>query len=267
MATVRAMRHLIAPVLILSLAAFLAAGEPGTSSVAYEHAGVKLEGFLALPAQAGPRPGVLVVHEWWGLNDYAKRRARELAEAGYVAFAVDMYGAGKTTEDPKQAGAWAGPFRQDRALGLARVRAGLAQLTAQPEVDRARLGAIGFCFGGTVCLELARAGEPLAAAVSFHGSLKTNEPAQPGAIKTRILVLHGGADPMVPPADVAAFMTEMIAAKAEWNLEIYGKALHAFTNPAAGTTLGKGLPVAYDADAEKASFAAMHRLFADVLKP
>ncbi len=260
------MRHLTL-VLILTLTSVLAAGEPVTSSVAYEHAGVKLEGYLALPAQAGPRPAVLVVHEWWGNNDYAKRRARELAEAGYVAFALDMYGAGKTTEDPKQAGEWATPFYKDRSLLLARARAGLAQVTARPEVDRGRVGAIGFCFGGMVCLELARAGEPLAAAVSFHGSLKTSAPAQPGAITAKVLVLHGGADPLVPPADVAAFMTEMTAAKAEWSLEVYGTALHAFTNPAAGTTLGKGLPIAYDAGAEKASFAAMHRLFAGVLKP
>jgi dienelactone hydrolase len=247
------MRHLA----LLLLAACCAAGEISLTPVDYAHDGTALRGYLALPAGDGPRPGVLVVHEWWGCNDYAQRRARELAEAGYAAFALDMYGAGKTTQDTQQAGAWSGQFRTDPALGLARARAGLQRLAQAPGVDPRRLAAIGFCFGGTVVLELARAGEDLRAVASFHGSLKTTAKVEPGAIKARILVLHGGSDPMVPPAEVAGFFTEMIAAKADWRMDTYGRALHAFTNPAARQLAGK-LPVDYDPEAERASFAAMH---------
>lgn len=244
--------------LFLLFAAAICAGEVVTASVDYREGDTALRGFLARPAAGGPAPGVLVVHEWWGMNDYAQRRARELAERGYVAFACDMYGAGKVTDDPKVAGEFAGPFRSDLALTLRRARAGLAQLAAAPGVDAQRLSAIGFCFGGTVVLNLARAGEPLRLVGSFHGSLKTDAPAAPGVVKAHVLVLHGGSDPMVPPADVAAFMGEMIAARADWRLDTYGTALHAFTNPRA-RELNKVLPaVDYDPAAEAASFATLH---------
>lgn len=226
----------------------------------------ELRGSLALPAGFDPtikRPGVLVVHEWWGRNGYADRRAKELAEAGYVAFALDMFGTDKATQDPQQAGSWATPFYKDAALLLRRAKAGLAQLAVRPGVDGKRLAAIGFCFGGTVCLELARAGEPLKAVASFHGGLKTAKPAASGAVLARILVLHGGADTLVPAADVAGFITEMNEAKASWGMEVYGAAKHAFTNPAARALAGK-LPVDYDVDAERASFAALHAMLTDV---
>jgi len=251
------------PIFALLITAVAFAGEVATSFVDYKHGDVALRGFLARPAANAPAPGVLVIHEWWGMNDYAQRRARELAERGYVAFACDMYGAGKVTEDPKQAGAFAGPFFEDRALALGRARAGLEQLAKAPGVDAKRLSAIGFCFGGTVVLGLARDGEPLRVAASFHGSLKTTAPAQPGAVKAHVLVLHGGSDPMVPPADVAGFMGEMIAAKADWRLDTYGTALHAFTNPKA-RELHAVLPaVDYDPAAESASFAVLHAALAE----
>jgi dienelactone hydrolase len=244
--------------LALSLAAV--AGETSLTAVDYQHDGVALRGTLALPVgAAGPLPGVLVVQEWWGRNAYADRRARELAEAGYAAFALDMYGAGKVTMDPKQAGEWAGPFYQDRGLMVARARAGLAQLKAAPGVDGKRLSAIGFCFGGTVVLELARAGEPLMAVASFHGGLKTPTKVAPGGILAKLLILHGGADSFVPPEEVAGFIAEMTAAKADWRMEIYGSATHAFSNPDADLFKGK-LPIAYDPDAERRSFAALHAL-------
>jgi dienelactone hydrolase len=250
------MRHL-ALLLLCVLSVIAVAGEVSTQVVEYRHGELTLRGYQATPTGAVGVPGVLVVHEWWGANDYAQRRARELAERGYAAFACDMYGAGATTEDPKQAGALAGPFYQDRGLMVARARAGLEQLAKAPGVDPKRLSAIGFCFGGTVVLELARAGEPLRLAASFHGGLKTTTAVQPGAILAQILVLHGGSDPMVPPAEVAGFISEMVAAKADWRMEVYGTALHAFTNPKARDLHAVIPAVDYDAAAEAASLAAL----------
>jgi dienelactone hydrolase len=243
---------------LFAVATCLAAGEVTITTVDYVHQGTALRGVRAVPAGGQPIAGVLVVPEWWGMNDYAQRRARELAEHGYAAFACDMYGAGKVTMDPKEAGAWAGPFYADRPLMVARARAGLAELARTPGLDPARMSAIGFCFGGTVVLELARAGEPLQLAVSLHGGLSTPTVVAPGAIRSRILVLHGGSDPFVPPADVAAFITEMATSKADWNMQIYGGALHAFTNPQAHE-LHAILPgVDYAPQAEAQAFAAVY---------
>lgn len=252
--------------LALILAAAISAGEAILTPVDYVHDGTALRGTLAMPAGAtGKLPGVLVVHEWWGHNAYADRRARELAEAGYAAFALDMYGPGKVTQDPQQAGAWATPFYQDRGLMLARAKAGLAQLSAAAGVDPARLAAIGFCFGGTVVLDLARAGTPLAAVASFHGGLKAPGagPARPGSILARVLVLHGGADSFVPPEEFAGFTAEMTAAKADWRAEVYGRATHAFSNPDADLFKAR-LPIAYDPDAERRSLHALAGLLTDV---
>jgi dienelactone hydrolase len=247
--------------LACSLVAALAAADPATSHLDYRHGDTPLRGFLALPG--GPAKGaVLVVPEWWGMNAYAERRARELAQAGYAALACDMYGAGKVTDDPTQAGAWAGPFYQDRALMVARARAGLEQLRAQPAAAGAAVSAIGFCFGGTVVLELARAGEPIKVAASFHGGLKAGAPAAPGAVKAHVLVLHGGADPLVPADEVGGFIAEMVAAKADWRMEVYGTALHAFTNPKARELNAKLPAVDYDPAAEAAAFARLHEALA-----
>lgn len=255
--------------LLILLAAAVWAAAPVESAVAYAHDGLALRGTLAMPAGADanrPLPGVLVVHEWWGVNAYARQRARELAEAGFAAFACDMYGDGRSSGDPAQAKAWATPFYQDRALLLARARAGLAAFAAQPGVDKARTAAIGFCFGGTVCLELARAGEPLKAVVALHPGLKTGTPAAPGAVAARVLVLTGGADPLVPPADVAAFMGEMESAKAAWRLVSYGGALHAFTNPAAAKLHATMAAVDHHPEAERAAMEATRAWLTESLR-
>ncbi len=245
-------------ILLLSCIAVVPAAVT-TATIDYRDGAVALRGYAATPALAtgATAPGVLVIHEWWGHNPYAQQRARELAEAGYVAFALDMYGAGKVTDDPKRAGELAGPFYGDRALLLARARAGLATLTGLPGVDPTKLGAIGFCFGGTVCLELARANEPLRGVVALHPGLKPvgGTPAT-GPITARVLVCTGGSDPFVPPADVATFMTEMVAAKATWDLQVYGTALHAFTNPKAKALHATMPAVDHDPVAEQAAMQA-----------
>ena len=261
------MRQLVMTSLALLLITAVWAGDaagPALTQVDYTHAGTALRGWVARPTGTGPFAGVLVVPEWWGLGDYAKGRAAELAAAGYVAFACDIYGTGKYTSDPKQAGEWAGPFYADPALMVARATAGLDALRQQPGVDAQRLAGIGFCFGGSVCLQLARSGAPLKAVAAFHPGLKTVAPAS-GPISTKILVLHGGSDQFVPPTEVATFMDEMVKAKADWRMEVYGTCLHAFTNPGAGVTTGIGLPIRYDEAATKDAFAAMHRLFAATL--
>ncbi|MES1943033.1 dienelactone hydrolase-like enzyme [Salinisphaera sp. PC39] len=242
---------LTAPILFV-LAATTAGAAVTTETVRYEIDGTEHIGYLAYDDSVdGPRPGVLVIHEWWGLNDYAKRRARELAGLGYVAFAADMYGGGRTTGDPEQAGAWS-----DAAKPHLRERAGaaLARLAETPRVDAGRLAAIGFCFGGTTVLQLAYSGADLDAAVSFHGHLPT--PAEDDEIGASILVLHGAADPYVPPADVTAWEKAMNArAGLDWHLTAYGHAEHAFTNQGADEHGLDG--VAYDATAARRAWAHM----------
>jgi dienelactone hydrolase len=259
------MPQALVPLALIALAAAVGAAEPGGADLAYRDDAVALRGWLARPAgdDAAPRAAVVVFPEWWGLNAYARRRARELADAGYVALAADPYGDGASVTGRAEAAALAGPLRKDRAALRRRARAAFDALAAQPGVDAARIAAIGFCFGGTCALELARDGAPLAAAVSFHGGLATDLPAASGSIRPRVLALHGGADPNVPPAEVAAFMAEMNAAGARWDLIAYGGAVHAFTNPDAGGDVSTG--AAYDAEAERRSFAAMRELFAACL--
>lgn len=232
----------------------------------YRHGDFALRGYLARPAgdPATKRPGVLVVHDWLGCGPFAHERAKELAGAGYVALALDMYGAGKLASEPKEASALAKAFYDDPALMVARAKAGLDELLAQPGVDPERVVAIGFCFGGAVALHLARSGERMTGVVSFHGGLKTTTPARPGVVGAKILVLHGGADPFVPTKDVAAFMDEMNAAKAIWRMEIYGGAVHSFTNREAGSDPSKG--AAFDADAERRSRAAQNAFFTEVFE-
>ena len=234
-----------------------------TKEVEYRQGGTVLKGFIAWDdAVAGKRPGVLVVHEWWGLNDHARNQARRLAEAGYVGFALDMYGAGKVTTHPQDAQAFATEATKDPAVVVARFNAALDLLKRDPRVDAARLAAIGYCFGGGVVLNMARAGADLAAVVSFHGSLGTQTPAQPGKVKARVLVLAGGADPFVPPEQVEAFRKEMQAAGARFDIVTYPGAKHGFTNPDAAQY---GMAqLAYDATADRQSWAAMQRLFHEV---
>jgi len=256
----------IALICMFALTATLhAAHEVKTETITYQDGEVTCKGFLAAPAAlAGSAPGVLVVHDWYGCGPYAQQRARELAARGYVAFALDMYGNGKVVSAREEASALAGGFYQDLPLMVRRSRAGLAVLKSQSTVDQDRLAAIGFCFGGTVSLNLARSGDALAGVVSFHGGLKqsTAIPTTPGGIKAKVLVLHGGADPFVPPADVATFMDEMTKAKAIWRMETYGGAVHSFSNPSAGDNVASGS--AYNVGAEKLSIAAMERFFGEI---
>ncbi len=211
---------------------------------------------------AGPRPGVIVIHEWWGLNDYVRGRARQLAEAGYAAFALDMFGGGASADNPEQAAALMNGVLQDMETGTARLRAAYQALLEQPTVDDARTAAIGYCFGGAMALHMARIGLPLKAVVSFHGALGSFHEPAPGSVRPNILVCHGGADRMVSEADVAAFRAEMDAAGASYEVVVYPDALHGFTNPQA-TERGQkyGLPLAHDADADASSWQAMLDLF------
>ncbi len=253
---------LAAAFVFLSAAAARAAVQ--TQTVIYKEGQVEAHSYLAWDDSiGGKRPGVLVVPEWWGLNDYAKHRARMLARLGYVAMAVDIYGDGKTTVDPKQAGAWAGALRAgDRHELRARIAAALARLKSEPRVDPSRTAAIGYCFGGTTVLELARSGARLSGVVSFHGGLDTQAPAQPGQIRARVLACHGANDPFEPPAQVQAFEGEMRKAGADWQLNIYSGAEHAFTNPAADSFHIKG--VAYNAEADRRSWQAMRDFFGEI---
>ena len=234
-----------------------------TEQIEYRHGDVLLMGYLAYDDSfSGKRPGVLVVHEWWGLNDYAKMRAEQLARLGYVAFALDMYGGGKTTTDPKTAGEWAGMLRSNRALARARAQKGLDALKGRPQVDPGRIAAIGYCFGGTMVLELARGGAALRGVVSFHGGLGTPNPADARNIKGKVLVLHGADDAFESPAEIAAFQEEMRKAKVDWQMVYYGGAVHAFTNPDAGKAGLKG--VAYNEKADRRSRLAMRNFFDEI---
>ncbi len=203
------------------------------------------------------RPGVIVVHEWWGHNDYTRKRARMLAEEGYTAFAIDMYGDGKTANHPdsamafiQQALATAGGAKPkfDKAVEL---------LKKHPSVDSEKIVAIGYCFGGTVALEMARAGTELDGVVSFHGGLGTDNPAQSGVMKAKVLVCTGSADPMIPEEQVKVFESEMTAAGVSYQILRYPGATHAFTNPAADS-LGKlfSMPIAYNINADTSSWNA-----------
>jgi dienelactone hydrolase len=253
-----------------ALAAGLLAGasaraEIKTAVVEYRQADTALEGIVAYDA-AGPakRPGVLIVPDWLGVDHYAKQRAEQLAALGYVAFAADVYGKGVRPKDAKEAGAVSGRLKGDRALLRARVQAGLAELRKQPNVDPSRVGAIGYCFGGTTVLELARSGADVAAVVTFHGGLDTPKPGDAKAIKARLLILHGADDPFVPPAQVAAFEDEMRAAGVDWQLVKYSGAVHSFSRPDAGSDNSKG--TAYNERADKRSWIAMKDFFDEVLR-
>ncbi len=245
------------------MACSLGAGaEVKTRAVEYKHGDVVLEGWMAWDdAAKEKRPGVLVIHEWWGHNAYVRKRAEQLAAEGFVAFALDMYGKGVLETTFEGAGKQAGRFKDDRKLGRERARAGLDVLMKDEHVDPKKVAAIGYCFGGTVALELARDGADLAAVVSFHGGLGTPMPAEAGKVKAKILVCHGADDAFVPAEEVAAFENEMRKAGADWQLVKYSGAVHSFTNPDAGKDPAKGL--AYNEAADKRSWRAMKSLFSE----
>ena len=252
----------------VAAAAFTAStyGAIKTQEIEYEHASVKLLGYLAYDDSVeGRRPGVIVVHEWMGHNEYARRRAEQLAGLGYAAFAIDMYGKGVRAKDPKEASQMAGRFKSDRKLMRDRARAGLDVLKRQQIVDPGRLAAMGYCFGGQVSLELARAGAELAGVVSFHGALDTPTPPDAKNIKGKVLALHGAADPFVPPEHVAAFTKEMEDATVDYQFVSYGPGVvHGFTNPDNKGSPMKG--VGYDENADRRSWWAMQLFFEEVLR-
>ncbi|MGH8001460.1 MAG: dienelactone hydrolase family protein [Brasilonema sp.] len=234
-----------------------------TKVIEYKQGNTVLEGYLAYDDTIqGKRPGVLVVHEWNGLQDYVKKRTQQLAELGYVAFAADIYGKGIRPKNPKESGAQASIYRKDRQLMRARANAGLEVLQKNELTDAKRIAAIGYCFGGGTVLELVRSGANIAGVVSFHGNLDTPNPNDAKNIKANILVLHGANDPLVPQEQVKAFEKEMRQAKVNWQLVSYPGAVHAFTNPEVGNDLSKG--VAYNAQADKQSWEAMKQFFAKI---
>lgn len=233
-------------------------------NVDYSYNGTTMKGYLAYDdAKSGPRPGVLVVHEWWGLNDYIRARTRELAGMGYVAFAPDMYGEGKTTRDPKEAGALSGAVRQQNELAP-RARAGLDILRKQQGVDGKRIGAMGFCFGGSTVLALAYSGEPLAGVVTFHGSLIVPNEQQRTQIKAPLLILHGEEDKFIKPETITELKTVLDQNKVDWYMVTYAHAVHAFTNPDAGSFHIPG--IAYNEKAARRSWDEMQRFFGETLR-
>lgn len=250
-------------VLLLSFITFsFAHAEIQRQTIEYKQGDAVLEGYLSYDTNfTGQRPGVLVVHEWKGLNDYAKMRADMLADLGYVAFAADIYGKGIRPQSTEQAGAQAGKYKGDRPLLRQRVEAGLAELKSQPNVDATKLAAIGYCFGGTTVLELARAGANIKGVVSFHGGLSTPTPADAKHIKARVLVLHGADDPFVSPEEVAGFEKEMTDAKVKYQLIPYPGAVHGFTNPA---NIGDLKGALYNKEADQKSWEEMQKFFKEI---
>ncbi|MEW6486972.1 MAG: dienelactone hydrolase family protein [Thermodesulfobacteriota bacterium] len=258
------MRRLVCAAL-LTLLAVPALSALVAAPVEYRHGDEVLEGYLAYDdALAGKRPGILVVHEWYGLNDYTRSRTEQLARMGYVAFAADIYGKGKRADDAQGAQHLAGVFWQDQTLLRARAQAGLDQLRAHALVDRDRVVAVGYCFGGTTVLELARISAPVKGVVSFHGGLKTAQPEATAGVKPKVLVLHGADDPFIPAADIAAFQEEMRRGGADWQMVFYGGAQHSFSNPAADGTLPGAV---YEEKADRRSWEHMKVFLSELFRP
>jgi dienelactone hydrolase len=258
--------------LALALAAASARASVVTRAIDYDHDGVKLEGYLAYDddlAKAGKLPGVLVVPEWWGLTDHARRRAERLAALGYVAFAADMYGKGLSTRDKNQAQAWAAPFH-GKPLMAERARAGLDQLLATGLVDPARVAAIGFCFGGSTVQALAYSGAPLAGIVSFHGGLIPASGDAAARNKAKFLICHGASDPSMTREQIEAFLKSMNDGKVDYEFVQYAGALHAFTNPDADALAAEnGMQgfIGYSPSADHRSWEDMKVFFAELFAP
>ena len=251
---------------VVALLAFIAAtaqAEIVTKTIEYKQGETTLEGFVAYDdSVASARPGVLIVHQWKGLGAYEKMRAEMLAKMGYVAFACDIYGKGVRPTAMQDAAAQAGKYKNDRKLLRERVNAGLAELKKQKGVDSAKVAAIGYCFGGTSVLELARSGADVNGVVSFHGGLGSPTPEDAKNVKGKVLALHGADDPNVPPTEVAGFEKEMRDAKVDWQLVAYGNAVHSFTDKGAGNDNSRG--AAYNEKADKRSWEAMKDLFTEL---
>jgi len=240
-------------------------------SVEYQADSVTLKGYLAYDdSLQDKRPGVLVVHEWWGHNEYARQRARMLAELGYTALAVDMYGEGKNTQHPQQAKKFMMEVLKNMDIAKARFMAALNFLKQQPTVNPDKVAAIGYCFGGGVILEMARAGVDLDGVASFHGSLTTENKAQPGKVKAKVLVLHGNADPFIPAKVVTDFNEEMQQAGVDFEFVGYPGVKHSFTNPKADSFAAafadkfEESPLVYDEQADKKSWAKLQTFFGQI---
>jgi len=250
------------PFIALALAPGLSAALY-TGPVEYADGDVKLEGYVAYdPDIKGKRPGVLIFHEWTGLGPYEKSRAEQLARLGYVAFAADVYGLGVRPATPEEAAKEAGKYRQNRALLRSRAGAALLELRKLPQTDPDKTAAIGYCFGGGAALELARSGARLSGVASFHGNLDTPTPQDAKNIQAKIIAFHGADDPYVSSAAVAGFQDEMRRGGVDWQLVLYGGAVHRFTNPAAGGDVKSG--AAYDKAADRRSWRALLDFFAEI---
>jgi dienelactone hydrolase len=246
----------------------LSAVDVVTQELDYKVDGQSFTGFLAYDRNRRQSPGVLIVHEWWGHDDYVRKRAGQLAGLGYVALALDMYGGGKHAKHPDEAGRMAGEVKKNFETARARFMAALETLRDHPATDRERLAAIGYCFGGNIVLNMARAGVDLDGVVSFHGTLDAIAgPARQGEVKAGMLVLNGADDPMVPPEQLQAFMEEMDRAGVDYELINYPGATHAFTNPEADNYAKQfNLPLAYNADADQQSWQKMRDFFARIFR-
>lgn len=254
--------------LYLCLAATVASAEVKTETVVYQDGETVLEGVMVWDTNktnaSGSKklPGVLIVHQWLGLTDYEKSRATQLAEMGYVAFALDIYGQKTRPANVQEAGGFAGKYKKDRSLYRKRLQLGLEQLQKSPMVDGSKIAAIGYCFGGTGTLELARSGVPIQGVVSFHGGLDSPTPEDGKKIRSKVLILHGADDPFVPANEIEAMKKEFDAAKVDWQMVYYSGAVHSFTQKMAGNDNSKG--AAYNASADKRSWEAMKDFFDEV---
>jgi len=229
----------------------------------YTHAGVRFEGLLVVADdRALRRPAVVVAHAWGGRGELEAAAARRLAEQGYAGFALDLFGKGVRGGTREQNRALIAPLMQDRPLLQARIVAAVDFLRHQPEVDRSRVAAIGFCFGGLCVLDLARSGADVAGVVSLHGLFTPPETSTGSKIRAKVLALHGHDDPMAPPAAVAALAAELTAAGADWQIHVYGGTMHAFTNPEANDS---AFGTVYSETAARRAWAATHSFLAEVL--
>jgi dienelactone hydrolase len=251
--------------LVLGALTLPALAEVRSEAIEYRHDDVALTGYLYWDDTiSGQRPGVLVLHEWWGLNDYARKRARMLAELGYVAFAADMYGDKRITTDPDQAREWMREVTADVEWWRERALLGLEQLAASDRVANGDLAAIGYCFGGATVLQMGYANAPVKGVVSFHGALPAAPEASKGKIGPQILVLHGQADTFIAPEVVTNFRNKLEEAGANWEMNTYGGVRHGFTNPDAGDFGMANLQ--YDATADRRSWARMQMFFAEIFE-
>lgn len=245
-----------ASTILFVLGAAIANAAIVTKRVEYKQGDAVLEGFLAYDdSKTGPRPGVMIVHDWDGINGYEETRAKMLAELGYVAFAADIYGKDNRPKNQQESGQFSGKYRGDIPLYRARLQAGFDELKKQTQVDKSKTAAIGYCFGGTGVLELARSGAAVNGVVSFHGGLGATTPAKEGEIKGKVMVVHAAQDPAVPQAQFVGYLNEMRDAKVDHQTVVYNLNVHAFT------VIGGGQ---YNADADRRSWEAMRDFFREI---